>query len=100
MISGSFTVTALISFNTFAHSRISSDIPKRSPSSSFTLQRNTTTTHLYDSGFPNMLCSRRAVQHPITVRRSLDVAKPARPVGVAHQVGVESDRIIAGVTYG
>lgn len=56
------------------------------------------TTHLYDGGLANMLCGGGAVEHAVAVWRPLDVAQPARPVGVAHQVGVESDRVIAGLT--
>lgn len=55
-------------------------------------------THLYDGGLANVLCGRGAVQHPVAVLGPLDVAQPARPVGVAHQVGVESDRVVAGIT--
>lgn len=47
-----------------------------------------------------MLCGGGAVQDAVAVRGPLDVAQPARPVGVAHQVGVESDGIIAGITCG
>lgn len=56
------------------------------------------TTHLNDGGFADVLCSGGAVEHPVAVWSPLDVAQPAGPVGVAHQVGVESDRVIAGVT--
>lgn len=45
-----------------------------------------------------MLCSGGAIQHSIAVWGPLDVAQPTWPVGVAHQVGVESDRVIAGIT--
>lgn len=45
-----------------------------------------------------MLCSGGAIQHSVAVWGPLDVAQPTRPVGVAHQVGVESDRVIAGIT--
>lgn len=55
-------------------------------------------THLYDGGLAHVLGSGGAVEDPVAVRSPLDVAQPARPVGVAHQVGVESDRVIAGIT--
>lgn len=58
------------------------------------------TTHLYDVGLANMLCGGGAVEHSVAVRSPLDVAQPAWPVGVAHQVGIERDRVIAGITCG
>ncbi|TNN72155.1 hypothetical protein EYF80_017583 [Liparis tanakae] len=50
------------------------------------------TTHLDDGGLAGMRGGGRPVEHPVAVLGPLDVAQPARPVGVAHQVGVESDR--------
>lgn len=41
----------------------------------------------------------RAVQYAIAVGGPLDVAQPARPVRVAHQVGIKRDRVVAGITY-
>lgn len=61
---------------------------------------NGPSAHLYDGGLANMLCSGGAIQDSIAVWRPLDVAQPTGPVGVAHQVGVESDGIIAGITCG
>ncbi len=45
-----------------------------------------------------MFCSGGAVEHAVAVRRPLDVAQPAGPVRVAHQVGVECDWVVAGIT--
>lgn len=47
-----------------------------------------------------MLCGGGAIQDSVAVWGPLDVAQPTWPVGVAHQVGVESDGIIAGITCG
>lgn len=54
--------------------------------------------HLYDGGLADVLCCGGTIQHAIAVLSPLDVAQPARPVRVAIQVGVESDRVIAGIT--
>lgn len=56
------------------------------------------TTHLYDVGLANMLCSGGAIEHSVAMRGPLDVAQPTWPVRVAHQVGVECYRVIAGIT--
>lgn len=46
-----------------------------------------------------MLCHGGAIEDAVTVGGPLDVAQPAWPVRVAHQVGVKGDRVIAGITY-
>lgn len=46
-----------------------------------------------------MLCSGGTIEHAVAVRSPLDVAQPAGSVGEALQVGVEGDRIIAGITW-
>lgn len=56
--------------------------------------------HLYDGGLANMVCGGGAIQYSITVWSPLYVAQPPWPVGEAHQVGTESDRVIAGITCG
>lgn len=38
-----------------------------------------------------------AIQDAVAVGGPLDVAQPAWPVRVAHQVGVKRDRVIAGI---
>lgn len=53
--------------------------------------------HLDDGGLADVTGGRGAVQHAVAVGGPLDVAQPARPVGVAHQVGVERDGVVAGV---
>lgn len=45
-----------------------------------------------------MLCHGGAVEDAVPVGGPLDVAQPAWPVRVAHQVGAECDGVIAGVT--
>lgn len=55
-------------------------------------------THLYDSGPADVLGHGGAVEDAVAVGGPLDVAQPARPVRVAHQVGVEGDGVVAGVT--
>lgn len=37
------------------------------------------------------------IQYSVTVRSPLDVAQPPGPVRIAHQVGVESDGVVAGI---
>lgn len=54
-------------------------------------------THLYDGGLANMLWGGGTIEHAVAVRCPLDVAQPAWPVRVAHEVGVECDWIIAGI---
>lgn len=44
-----------------------------------------------------MLRSWGTIQHSVTVRSALDVAQPPGPVRIAHQVGVESDGVVAGI---
>lgn len=54
-------------------------------------------THLYDGGLAHMLRGWGTIQHSIAVWSPLDVAQPPGPVGIAHQVGVESDGVVAGI---
>lgn len=54
--------------------------------------------HLDDSGPAHVLGGRGAIQHAVAMRRPLDVAQPAGPVGVPLQVGVEGDGVVASVT--
>lgn len=55
--------------------------------------------HLYDGGLADVLRHGGAIEDAVAVGGPLDVAQPARPVRVAHQVGVERDGVVAGVTY-
>lgn len=55
-------------------------------------------THLYDSGPADVLGHGGAVEDAVAVGGPLDVAQPAGPVRVAHQVGAERDGVVAGVT--
>lgn len=55
--------------------------------------------HLYDGGLADVLRHGGAVEDAVAVGGPLDVAQPAWPVRVAHQVGVERDGVVAGVTY-
>lgn len=46
-----------------------------------------------------MLSHGGAVQDAVAVGGPLDVAQPAWPVRVAHQVGVKGDGVVAGLAY-
>lgn len=46
-----------------------------------------------------MLSHGGAIQDAVAVGGPLDVAQPAWPVRVAHQVGIKRDGVVAGVTY-
>lgn len=66
--------------------------------SSYTwISEGSQSAHLYDGGLPHMLSHGGAIQDAVAVGGPLDVAQPAGPVRVAHQVGAERDGVIAGV---
>lgn len=62
------------------------------------LGRESRSAHLDDGGLADMLCHGGPIEDAVAVGGPLDVAQPAGPVRVAHQVGVERDRVVAGIT--